>query len=107
MHVRALLPIVVVFLTWMSTTDAKDVDMDHSCSLDAHNACPGPDQAPARKQFYQHCMQVHWGLLVKNATCPHREDDCRCYNGCVLDRHRDVKDVGAWCRAQSLQFPPM
>ncbi|KAL9939295.1 hypothetical protein V8E36_002108 [Tilletia maclaganii] len=101
MQIRALIPIVAVLSTFMASANAVNLNWVSSCSEHADTICPGNNQpVGAWSQYFQVCMQQTWTGASANTQCPYTDVvNCRCYNGCVADRHDIYPNVGQQCHA--------
>ncbi|KAL9939290.1 hypothetical protein V8E36_002103 [Tilletia maclaganii] len=86
-----------------SPIETKDTKLEDNCDDLADKYCPNKlRNFYAWKQYYQRCIQLSWAAISHNNNAfPYSDVSCRCYNGCVSDRFKDERNVGAYCHVQS------
>ncbi|KAK0528179.1 hypothetical protein OC842_004637 [Tilletia horrida] len=87
-----------------SAVQAFNQDWDNECVNAAEALCSSlatMRHSPSWDSALYHCLAPHWIDMPNDGNgipqCAARNTNCRCYEGCIADRHADISDFAAWC----------
>ncbi|KAL9939882.1 hypothetical protein V8E36_001699 [Tilletia maclaganii] len=108
MNMRLQAPILFAGMLVLSAAKnlvGRNSDLRSECEDYASQKCGALYKEPPWTEWFKSCMLVMWQASTTNCNCPYRQLNCQCYNGCVADQWREVKDVGQYCKQQCAKFP--